>query len=173
MENIIPAEFIHSKIYIIRGERVMLDRDLADLYGVHTKRLSEQVKRNIERFPKEFRFQLSKKEKDELVAICDHLEIIKYSSTAPYVFTEQGVAMLSAVLHSRTAIEVSIQIIKAFVEMRRIFTSNIKIHKKLTELESKYNQHDKEISVIFEAIKQLMEPPPEDNSKRIGFITNS
>ena len=162
MENIIPIENIQSKIYIIRGERVMLDHDLAILYGVDTKRLNEQVKRNIQRFPIEFRFQLSSIEKDELVANCDQFKNLKHSSTPPYVFTEQGVAMLSAVLHSKTAIEVSIQIIKTFVHMRKFISSNIKIHNKLSELEAKYNQHDKEIAVIFEAIQQLMEPVIEE-----------
>ena len=103
-KDLITPVLIESKIFVIRGKQVMIDRDLADLYGVETKAINQAVKRNIERFPEEFRFQLTKYEMDELVTNCDRFEILKHSSALPYVFTEQGVAMLSAVLHSDTAI---------------------------------------------------------------------
>ena len=116
MENL---QNVESKILTIRGLPVMLDRDVAELYGVETKALNQAVKRNLERFPEEFRFQLNTTEKIELVTFCDRFRMIKHSSTNPYAFTEQGVAMLSAILKSERAIKVSIEIMKAFVAMRR------------------------------------------------------
>ena len=124
---------IENKILVIRGQQVMLDRDLADLYGVETKRLNEAVKRNKERFPEQFCFNLNKNETLELVANCDRFETLKHSSSYPYAFTEQGVAMLSAILRSETAIKVSIDIMNAFVAMRRFLMNNSKI---FTEIDS-------------------------------------
>ena len=121
----ITSILVGSKIFLIRGKQVMVDRDLAELYGVETKRITEAVKRNIERFPEEFRFQLSEKEMDELVANCDWFKNLKYSSVASYVFTEQGVAMISAVLRSETAVQVSIRIMNAFVQLRHYVSSQI------------------------------------------------
>jgi hypothetical protein len=112
-------ESIREKIYSIRGFQVMLDRDLAELYGVETKVLNQAVKRNIERFPENYRFQLSMKEKDELVTDCDRLRNLKHSTFPPFVFTEHGVAMLSAVLKSKIAVDISIKIIDAFIAMRK------------------------------------------------------
>ena len=117
-KSLIPQEAIENKILILRSKKVMLDRDLAILYGVETKRLNEQVKRNIKRFPDHFMFQLTKEEKDELVANCDRFKILKHSTSLPYAFTEHGVAMLSSVLNSERAIQVSIQIINVFIKMR-------------------------------------------------------
>ena len=114
--KIIPVGNIKNLIFTIRGIQIMLDSDLAKMYDVEVKRLNEQVKRNIERFPIEFRFQLNNTEKEELVANCDRFEKLKHSSINPYAFTEQGVAMLSAVLRSETAVKVSIQIMQAFVD---------------------------------------------------------
>lgn len=128
---------IEDMIFNIRGVQVMLDSDLAQLYGVETKRINEQVKRNIERFPKTFRFQLSDNETNELVANCDRLQNLKHSSFHPYVFTEQGVAMLSTVLRSQTAITVSIQIMDAFVDMRHFLVSNSELFHRVTSLEKK------------------------------------
>ena len=124
---------IENKILVIRGQQVMLDRDLANLYGVETKRLNEAVKRNKERFPEQFCFNLNKNETLELVANCDRFETLKHSSSYPYAFTEQGVAMLSAILRSETAIKVSIDIMNAFVAMRRFLMNNSKI---FTEIDS-------------------------------------
>jgi phage regulator Rha-like protein len=117
--QIIPINNIQNFIFSIRGLQVMIDRDLAELYQVENKRLNEQIKRNITRFPMKFRFQLNDDERNELVANCDQFKNLKHSSVNPYAFTEQGVSMLSAVLRSETAIKISIQIIDAFVEMRK------------------------------------------------------
>ena len=123
-ESITPV-LIENKIFLIRDKQVMIDRDLAELYGVETKRITEAVKRNIERFPDEFRFQLTDKEMAELVANCDRFSKLKHSSVTSYVFTEQGVAMLSAVLRSETAIQVSIHIMNAFVQLRHFVSEQI------------------------------------------------
>ena len=130
-EQIQPMEKIENLILVIRGKQVMLDRDLAWLYGVDTKRLNEQVKRNIERFPIHFRFQLTENETTELVANCDRLQALKHSSVFPYAFTEQGVAMLSTVLRSETAVNVSIHIMDAFTAMRHFIASNAQVFQRL------------------------------------------
>ena len=135
MSDITIQADIENKIFTIRGMQVMVDRDLAELYGVEPKRLGEQVKRNIERFPSEFRFQLSEEEKNELVANCDRFKSLKHSSSLPHVFTEQGVSMLSAVLRSDRAIKTSIQIINSFVKMRSFFSQNADIFKRLELVE--------------------------------------
>jgi hypothetical protein len=147
------SDSIENKIYTIREKQVMLDRDLAELYGVEPKRLNEQVKRNIERFPKRFRFQLSATEKNELVANCDRLESLKYSSSLPYAFTEQGVSMLSAVLRSKIAVEVSIKIIDSFVSMRKFISNNTLISNKVYMIEQKLLEHDNKFNEIFKAIE--------------------
>lgn len=134
-EVIQPIEHIENLILTIRDQQVMLDRDLAMLYGVDTKRLNEQVKRNLDRFPAHFRFQLTEKETIKLVANCDRLQVLKHSSVHPFVFTEQGVAMLSTVLRSETAIHVSIRIMDAFVTMRRFFASNAQVFQRLEVVE--------------------------------------
>ena len=144
---------IRDRIFTFRGVQVMIDRDLAELYDVSTKRLNEQVKRNIERFPELFRFQLSDDEKNELVANCDRFEKLKHSTVNPYAFTEQGVAMLSAVLRSATAVKVSIQIIQAFVEMKKFITTNAAIFQRLEKVELKQIETDKKFEQIFKAIE--------------------
>jgi len=131
----------------------MVDRDLAELYGVENKRLNEQVKRNIERFPEQFRFQLTKEEKNELVANCDRFETLKHSTVLPHVFTEQGVSMLSAVLRSETAIKVSIQIMDAFVGMRKFIANNAAIFQRLDSIEQKQYLTDTKLDKVFEAIE--------------------
>ena len=133
--TILPIEKIETLIIDIRGQQVMLDRDLATLYGVETKRLNEQVRRNIERFPKHFRFQLSDYETNELVANCDRLHNLKHSNVNPFVFTEQGVAMLSTVLHSETAVRISIQIMDAFTAMRHFISSHAQIFQRMEIME--------------------------------------
>lgn len=144
---------IQNLILSIRGAQVMIDRDLAELYQVPTKRLNEQVKRNIDRFPKPFRFQLSNKEKNELVANCDRFENLKHSSVRPYVFTEQGVAMLSSILRSETAVKVSIQIIDAFVGMRKFISQNAGIFQRLENVELKQLEADKNFKKLFDALQ--------------------
>ena len=132
----------------------MLDSDLAELYGVKVKRLNEQVKRNMKRFPDDFMFRLEQQEKDELVANCDHLENLKFSSQMPYAFTEQGVASLSSVLKSDKAIETNVQIMRAFVTMKRFLTSNTHIFQRLDRTEIKLLDHDRQFEKIFRAIEE-------------------
>ncbi len=149
---------LKDKIHTIRGVHVMLDRNLAELYEVSTKALNQAVKRNKERFPEKFTFQITNEEKQELVTNCDHLQSLKYSYQTPNVFTEQGVAMLSAVLKSEKAVKVSIQIMEAFVEMRKIIRNNQPLLTRMNTVETKLLEHDKHIHGIFKTIedKQLL-----------------
>jgi hypothetical protein len=172
MTNAVAADVIAARIIEIRGKKVMLDSDFALLYGVQTKRLNEQVKRNKKRFPEDFMFQLTIKEKQEVVAICDHLEYLRFSPYLPLVFTEQGVAMLSGVLNSDRAVSVNIQIMRAFIQLRRMILTNVALRRKINEMEKKY---DKQFAIVFQAIKQLLEAPklpfetPLEKKKKIGF----
>ena len=168
MKELIPAEVIENKILLIRSEKVMLDADLAALYGVTTKRLNEQVKRNRERFPEDFMFQLFEKEKAEVVANCDHLKRLKFSPNLPYAFTEHGAIMLATVLNSPVAVQASIQVVRAFVKLRQMLSTNKELAHKLSQLERKIEKHDEEIKAIFDAIRQLM-IPPEKKKGKIGF----
>jgi len=168
MKSMIPQETIEQKIFLIRRHKIMLDRDLARLYGVETKYLNRQVRRNIERFPEEFMFKLTREEKDELVTICHRLKTMKHSSTSPYAFTEHGVAMLASVLKSEKAVKISIVIIKAFVRLRQILSTHKELAHKLNQLERKIEKHDVEIKAIFDAIRELMIPPKKPR-KRTGF----
>ena len=165
---IIPDESIISKILLVRSKKIMIDHDLAELYGVTTKRLNEQVKRNLKRFPKDFMFKLTKKEKEQVVAKCDHLKVLKYSSSLPYAFTEYGAVMLASVLNSERAIEVNIQIVRIFTQLREILLTNKDILLKLEQLERKAVVHDKDIEMIFKALKQLLHQPQQAR-RRIGF----
>ena len=169
MSNLVQKEEIENRILLIRGNRVMIDRDIAELYGVETKYLNRQVKRNIARLPPEFMFRLSKKEKNELVTNWHRFETLKHSTVLPYAFTEHGVTMLATVLNSDLAIEMSILIVKTFIKLRRFLFNHKKLDLKIKELELKINRHDGEISSIFEAIRQLMlqEQKPK---RKIGFI---
>jgi len=151
--NIITEGNIKSMIFSFRSLQVMVDRDLASLYGVETKVLNQAVKRNIERFPKSFRFQLTDIEKLELVTNCDRFIKLKHSSSNPYVFTEQGVAMLSAVLRSQTAIKVSIRIMEAFIEMKNFISNNAAIFQRIGNIEMKQMATDEKIDKIFEALQ--------------------
>ncbi|MBM3250411.1 MAG: ORF6N domain-containing protein [Candidatus Omnitrophica bacterium] len=178
MANTAIVEVIATRILEIRGKKIMLDRDLAKLYGVRVKRLNEQVKRNIKRFPDDFMFQLSWEEVESLrpqaatlnsrsqFATLKQGQNIKY---LPYVFTEQGIAMLSSVLNSERAIQVNILIMRAFVKLREILLTHKELAVKIEALERKYAEHDQTIKTIFEAIKQLLEPPPAKEKKVIGF----
>ena len=168
MKDIISLETIEQKIFLIRGHKVMIDRDLARLYGVETKYLNRQVRRNIERFPEEFMFNLTREEKDELVTICHRFKTMKHSSTLPYAFTEHGVAMLASVLKSEKAVKISIVINKAFVRLRRFIATHKELAHKLSELERKIEKHDAEIKAIFDVIRQLM-TPSEKPKRKIGF----
>jgi hypothetical protein len=165
MKALIPVEVIERKIYFIRGHKVMLDKDLAVLYEVKPIRLREQVKRNLKRFPEDFMFQLDDEEIDFMVsqnAIPSRKHLGGYN---PYVFTEQGVAMLATVLNSERAIHVNIEIMRAFVRLRQMLASNAELARKLDTLEKKY---DAQFKVVFDAIRQLM-TPPEPKKRKIGF----
>ena len=151
-ESLVPMERIERAIFLIRGQKVMLDADLAELYGVLTKVLNQAVKRNKERFPVDFMFQLTKEEKDEVVTNCDHLKRLKFSPTLPHAFTEHGAIMLATILNSPVAVQSSIQVVRAFVRLRQMLASNADLARKLDTLERKY---DAQFKVVFDAIRQL------------------
>lgn len=163
----VSTELIERQILILRGQKVLLDVHLAVLYGVSTKRLNEQVRRNQSRFPADFMFQLTL---DEVKLLRSQTATSKGGRGgrryAPYVFTEQGVAMLSTVLNSECAIQVNIEIMRAFVRLRQLLASNDQLARKLAALENKY---DEQFKVVFDAIRQLM-TPPEPKKRRIGFL---
>ena len=166
MKEIIPGDIIERKIFLLRGEKVMLSNHLAELYRVKTSALIQAVRRNINRFPIDFMFSLNRKE----IMNLSQFVISSKLKHAPhvYAFTEQGVAMLSSVLRSKRAIQVNIAIMRAFVKLRKILSTHKKLAHKLKELERKIEKHDAEIKDIFEAIRQLMTSPKEPK-KRIGF----
>ena len=154
---IVDNKEIQSMIYTFRGRQVMIDRDLAYLYNVETKALNQAVKRNINRFPESFRFQISDDEKDELVTNCDRFKTLKHSSLNPYAYTEQGIAMLSAVLRSDVAVEVSIKIMNSFVEMRKFLLSNREMFARLDRVELKQLETDKKLEEVFDYIATTKE----------------
>ena len=150
---------VESRIFTIRGVQVILDRDLAELYGVKTFRLNEQVKRNIKRFPERYRFQLTEDETNELIANCDRFESLKHSSFCPYAFTEHGVVMLSSVLHSDEAIEISGRVVDAFVAMRRFLAANAPIFQRLEHIEYKLIENDHKFDQVFAKLEEkALEP---------------
>ena len=170
--QIIPTEFIERKIYLIRGCKVMLDSDLAELYEVPTKRLNEAVRRNLGRFPADFMFQLNAEELENLRS-----QIATSSSghggrrNAPYAFTEHGVAMLSSVLSSERAVEFNILIIRAFVRLREYLANHKDLARKLEDVERVQHEHSSHIEQIYGYIQQLIEPAPDSSKRRIGFAT--
>jgi len=167
---LIPIERIERAIYLIRGERVMLDRDLADLYGVSTKTLKQAAKRNIDRFPRDFMFVLNPAEfenwRSQFVTSKADRKGLRY---APMAFTEHGILMLSSVLKSERAIQINIEIMRTFVKLRQLLTSNKELARRLDELESRY---DRQFKIVFDAIRQLM-TPPSHTRKQIGFHVES
>jgi hypothetical protein len=166
-KNLLPDQTVLSKIYIIRGQKVMIDQDLAELYKVETKILNQSVKRNIERFPSDFMFELTAAEYGNLKS-----QFVTSSwggrRKLPFAFTEQGVAMLSSVLKSQKAIKVNIQIIRVFTRMRQLILSNKEILLKLEQLEKQSTKQNSDIKIIFSALKQLLTPPPLPRTK-IGY----
>ena len=167
----IPEESVISKIYLIRGKKVMFDFDLASLYNVENRVLKQAVKRNSDRFPGDFMFQLTKNEWHKVITICDNLpETVKYSPVTPFAFTEQGVAMLSGILKSKKAIQINIAIMRAFVFVRQYALTHKDLTEKLKELENKY---DKQFADVYEALNYLLEKDKEQitqkERKRIGF----
>lgn len=179
-ENLLPLERIETRILIIRGQKVMIDADLAELYGVPTKRLNEQVKRNSARFPQEFMFRLTAAEKQEVVANCDHLAKLKFSRTLPYAFTEHGAIQAANVLASAQAVEMGIYVVRAFVKLREAAIEHRDLAKRLDALEEKTEalamDHDSfsrntrvQLRQVLDALRELMVPP--DPPKRpIGFV---
>jgi len=170
--NLILVERIEKAIFFIRGEKVMLDRDLAKLYGVTTKRLNEQVKRNRGRFPEEFMFQLTSEEAKLLQSSRSQFATLKRGQNIkylPYAFTEHGSIMAANVLNSERAVQASVQVVRAFVRLRQMLTSNTELARKLDELEGKY---DRQVKIVFDAIRQLMSPPL-PGRKQIGFRSRS
>jgi phage regulator Rha-like protein len=172
MDEIIELNTIKDYIFTIRGKRVMIDRDLAELYGVETKKLNQAVKRNIERFPIDFMFQLTNEEQNELVTICDRFKNLKHSSSNAYAFTEHGVTMLSSILKSKKAIEINIQLVRAFIVLRQYAIGHNNLTQQIQDLQNyfinycKENEADKQ--EIYRAIDLLM-----DRTKptKIGFNT--
>jgi hypothetical protein len=169
--NLIASESVAQRILLLRKQKVMLDSDLAGLYGVETKVLNQAVKRNIVRFPADFMFQLTKEEKDEVVTNCDHLSKLKFSPSLPYAFTEHGALMLGNVLKSARATEVSLLVVRTFVQIREMLSSNKDLAIKLEALERKVSSHDQAISGVIDAIRQLMAPPA-TKKHGIGFMAD-
>ena len=177
-QEIIPVESIQQRIYLIRGHKVMLDADLAELYGVETKAFNRAVRRNKDRFPEDFMFQLTREEFETLRFQIGTSNLESQSGTsksarggrryAPLVFTEQGVAMLSSVLRSDRAVQVNIAIMRAFVRLRQLLATHKDLARKLEELEGKY---DANFRVVFDAIRKLMGPEKPPPRRRIGFET--
>jgi len=165
MKAIIPDLVIEHKIFMIRGQKVMLDKDLAKLYGVETKVLNQAVKRNNDRFPEDFMFSLTR---EEIMRMSQSVTSLKYSKNIN-VFTEQGVAMLSSVLRSKKALHVNIAIMRAFVKLRKIISTNKELMRKLENLERRVGKHDEAINNIFEAIRQLMHPSRPGDKVIEGF----
>lgn len=174
MSDLVSQEMISSKIYIIRNKKVLLDRDLAQLYGVSTKVLNQAVQRNRKRFPDDFMFQLNKQ---EYVSLRSQIVTSNRGGQRylPYVFTEQGVAMLSGVLQSDRAIKVNIQIMRTFTQLRHFLSTHRDIQQKIEEILQvhgrKLKEHDEQIKIIFEAINQLLQPP-EEPKKKYGFLAD-
>ena len=165
---IIPNEVIINKIYLFRGVKVMLDSDLAELFGVETKRLKEQVRRNIERFPEHFMFELTKEENEVLMSQFAALEQGKYSKYLPFAFSEHGILQLSNVLKSKRAVEVSIKIIDVFVQLRTMVLSNTEIRLEVEKIKKKVDNQDKNIEVIFRYFDELLEQKQQPR-KEIGY----
>jgi len=166
MTGLVPAERIENRIILLRGCKVILDNDLADLYEVEVKQLKRQVRRNIDRFPADFMFELSQQEYESLRRHFGTLKRGEHSKYLPYAFTEQGVAMLSSVLRSKRAAQVNIEIMRTFVRLRVMIASHKDLERKLEALEKRY---DSQFKVVFDAIRQLM-TPPEPKKRKIGFI---
>jgi hypothetical protein len=165
----IPDEIIMNKIFYIRDQKVMLDSDLAELYGVETRRLNEQVARNIDRFPEDFMFRLTEKEFESLLS---QIATSKRGGrrTLPYVFTEHGVLMLSSVLNSQQAIQVNIQVMRIFTRIRQMFIDNTELHLEIEKIKTKLDNHSKNMEVVFRYLDELLEKKEEPRPrKRIGF----
>ena len=167
-ESAIPLARVERIIFILRGQKVILDTDPAKLYGVATKRLNQQVNRNLNRFPDDFMFQLTPEEKSEVAADCDHLSKLKFSPVFPHALTEHGTIMAASVLNTTRAVEASILVVRAFIRLREMQATHKELACKFERLEGRIAEHDEQIQAIFEAIQQLM-APPEKKRNKIGF----
>lgn len=166
----VPDEIIINKIIVLRNKKVMLDRDLAELYGVTTKRLNEQVKRNLKRFPEDFMFQITQKEKEEIILHFEHLNVLKFSPVLPFVFTEHGAVMLASVLNSDKAIEVNIQIVRVFADIRQALSDNTELRLEIEKIKKKMENNTKNIEIVFQYLDELLEK--KENTKprtKIGY----
>lgn len=175
MRSMISVELIEKRIYLVRGQRVMLDRDLAEIYGVSTKRLNEQVRRNRQRFPEGFMIRLTFAEAQELLASRSHFATLKKGQNIkyrPHVFTEHGVVMLASVLNSPTAVAGSLHVVRAFVRLRQMVATHSELRAKLQELERRVEKHDEGIRSLFDAIAGLLDPPQKPRQS-IGFKPKS
>lgn len=164
-----PVRSVETLILNLRGQKVLLDADLAAIYGVHTKRLNEQVKRNAARFPEDFVFQLNADEKAEVVANCDHLSRLKFSKTLPYAFTEHGALMAANVLNSPEAVRMSVHVVRAFIKQRELIAGQAEILKKLAQIDATLLKHDEALRIIWQELQPLLAPPPEPEKPEIGF----
>jgi hypothetical protein len=166
---LVKIGMIQQRILLIRGEKVILDSDIAEVYGVTTKALNQAIHRNSSRFPRDFMFRLTKREKQKVVTNCDHLQNLKYSPVNPCAFTEHGTIMAASVLNSSKAVEVSVFVVRAFVRLREMVAKHKELARKIAELERKFGSHDEQIVILFEAIKRLMDPKLPPKTRRIGF----
>jgi hypothetical protein len=170
-KSLVPVERVESRILLIRGQKVILDVDLAMLYGVSTGTFNQAVKRNRQRFPEDFMFQLTQEEKDEVITNCDNLKKLRYSAWLPYAFTEHGAVMAANVLNSKRAIEASVLVVRTFIKLREMLSTHKELAQKLVELEQMLMTHDRAICSLFDAIREMMNPPA-PKGKRIGFLTD-
>ncbi len=167
-----PSKSIEALILTIRGHKVIIDADLATLYGVPTKALNQAIKRNADRFPDDFLFRLTKEEKLKVVTNCDHLGRLKFAKTLPLAFTEHGAIMAAMVLNSQEAVSMSVYVVRAFIQMREQIAANSAILKRLAEIDRTLLKHDTALRDIYNKLLPLLQPPPDPPRRRIGFITD-
>ncbi|MFZ1946830.1 MAG: ORF6N domain-containing protein [bacterium] len=160
---------IQQRILLVRGEKVIIDADLAEFYGVTTKALNQAVRRNRGRFPADFVFRLTRDEKSEVVTVCDHLSRLKYSPTSPYAFTEHGAIMAAAVLNSSRAVQVSVFIVRAFVALRQAISQHKELSQRMGRIERRLANHDSQIQLVVRAIRELSAPTVPSSKRPIGF----
>lgn len=167
-----PAKSFESLILTIRGHKVLIDADLAAIYGVETRSLNQAVKRNTERFPEDFMFRLSAAEKSEVITNCDHLARLKFAKSLPLAFTEHGAIMAATVLNSPDAVTMSVFVVRAFIQMREQLVANTAILKRLAEIDKTLLEHNQSLSVIWHKLQPLLQPLPDPPKRRIGFRTD-
>jgi hypothetical protein len=165
----VRVETIQQRILLVRGEKVMVDADLAEFYGVTTKALNQAVRRNRARFPADFMFRLTESEKSEVVTACDHLSRLKYSRTPPFAFTEHGAMMVAAVLNSQRAVDVSVFIVRAFIALRRAISEHKELSHRMNQIEQRLADHDSHIQLVLRAIRELSSPARVPARRAIGF----